>query len=73
LYNTGELQRIVLIKLINGVTSQVDYAFEESKKFSTQQILFLELHLSITDMSKKALNEYNLHIGNISNESEAIC
>ena len=36
LFNTGELQKIVLIKLVNGVTSQIDYTFEESKKFSTQ-------------------------------------
>lgn len=70
------MEQIIQIKLLKLATSEVNYEDQtdtESKKFSDQQLLFLELHLQIDQLHAFATMEHKAIISKITEDSESIC
>jgi hypothetical protein len=72
LAKSGELQGVIQSKLLNLATSSIDFSPSSDKKFSEQQLLWLELHLSVDAMGRQAAEEHGVKIGKVLEDSKAI-
>ena len=80
LVRAGELSRIVENKLVKLATSQIDFKDQSqgdgddgSKKLTSAQLLFLEIHLQVDELQSKALESRRLQTIKVLEDSEAIC
>lgn len=73
LAKSGELTGIAQNHLLNLATKNVNYADQSDKRFSDQQLLFLELHLAVDSLCDEAAKRHNVHVGKVLEDSEAIC
>lgn len=70
---TDQLKSIIQNHLVKQVTSTCSYEINSDTKMSTQQILWLEIHLMIDSIQEEAMKTHNIHIGKVLTDSEPIC
>ena len=72
---SGELKEVVQSQIVKFVSSQMNYTDEckDSKYFTNQQLMFLELHLAIEKIREEANLKHGCHIPKFLSDSLAIC
>jgi hypothetical protein len=72
LAKSGDLNGIIQNKLLNLQTKKINYGKEDDKKFSLQQLFFLEIFLKIDELWKQVNEEFGIKIGKVLEESADI-
>lgn len=72
LAKSGELTGVIQSKLVNIATKAVNFGEPGDKKFSEQQLYWLEIHLKIDDLWQLANEKFNVNISKALEESEEI-
>jgi hypothetical protein len=71
---SGELHKVAQNILIKSATKKINWQMDEEQKFfSTQQIIFLEIHLAISSMCDRISSLHGINLGKVVEDSEAIC
>lgn len=75
LAKTDQLAPLVQNKLIKLVTEKVDFTDQsekDNKWFTTQQLVFLEIHLHLNELADQTMRMHKIKIDKILVDSEAI-
>ena len=73
LAETGQIKAVVQSELIKFVTSLVDFTHAEGSFFTTQQLLFLELHLQVEALRERSNSKHKTNLLQFLEDSTAIC
>lgn len=71
LVKTGEVKAIIQNKLLNLAIKNINFGKEDDKKFSLQQLFFLEIYLNIDELWRK-VDQLGVKVSKILEESKEI-